>query len=135
MTRILIAFDGSDEARRALGYAQRLMAGDQVAVITVVPALLEAPRTLEYTDPSTDLGEHRSRLDDARAILAGAGVESETILAVGNPAAEILNAAEERETELVVVGRHGQSAARRFLMGSVSDRVVRHAPCDVLVVR
>jgi hypothetical protein len=54
---------------------------------------------------------------------------------VGNPAAEIISAAEARGVELIVVGRRGQHKGERFLMGSVSDRVVRHAPCDVLVVR
>jgi nucleotide-binding universal stress UspA family protein len=136
VTRILIAYDGSDESRRALRYAERLVADDVVSVISVAPALIEAPRTAEYTDPTSDPSAHRRQLEEARAILAEAsGVEPETIEAVGNPAAEIIAAAEARDVELIVVGRRGQHRVARFLMGSVADRVVRHASCDVLVVR
>lgn len=136
MTRILIAYDGSDESRRALRYASRLVAGDVVSVISVAPALIEAPRTADFTDPTSEPAVHRTQLEEARAIVAEtSGVEPETIEAVGNPAAEIIAAAEARDVELIVIGRHGQHTVARFLMGSVADRVVRHATCDVLVVR
>jgi nucleotide-binding universal stress UspA family protein len=134
--RILFAYDGSEQARRALRYAERLVAHDEVSVISVAAALIEAPRTAEYTDPTSDPSLLRQQLEEARVILAEAGgVEPEVIAAVGNPAAEIIGAAEARGVELIVVGRRGQHKIERFLMGSVSDRVVRHAPCDVLVVR
>ena len=134
--RILFAYDGSEQARRALRYAERLVADDEVSVISVAAALIEAPRTAEYTDPTSDPSLLRQQLEEARVILAEAsGVEPEVIAAVGNPAAEIISAAEARGVELIVVGRRGQHKVERFLMGSVSDRVVRHAPCDVLVVR
>jgi universal stress protein F len=136
VTRILIAYDGSDESRRALRYASRLVAGDVVSVISVAPALIEAPRTADFTDPTSEPAVHRTQLEEARAIVAEtSGVEPETIEAVGNPAAEIIAAAEARDVELIVIGRHGQHTVARFLMGSVADRVVRHATCDVLVVR
>lgn len=134
--RILFAYDGSEQARRALRYAGRLVTGDEVSVISVASTLIEAPRTAEYTDPTSDPALHRHQLEEARVILAEAGgVEPEVIAAVGNPAAEIISAAEARGVELIVVGQRGQHKGERFLMGSVSDRVVRHAPCDVLVVR
>lgn len=134
--RILFAYDGSEQARRALRYAERLVADDEVSVISVAAALIEAPRTAEYTDPTSDPSLLRQQLEEARVILAEAsGVKPEVIAAVGNPAAEIISAAEARGVELIVVGRRGQHKVERFLMGSVSDRVVRHAPCDVLVVR
>lgn len=137
MTRILIAYDGSDESRRALRYAERLVPGDEVSIISVAPALIEAPRTADFTDPTSEPALHRTQLEEARVILAEAApaVEPETIEAVGNPAAEILAAAEARKVELIVVGRHGKHTFERFLMGSVADRVVRHATCDVLVAR
>jgi nucleotide-binding universal stress UspA family protein len=136
VTKILIAYDGSDESRRALRYAERLVADDVVSIISVAPAVIEAPRTAEYTDPTSDPETHRRQLEEARAIIAEAsGVEPETLEAVGNPAAEIIAAAEARDIELIVLGRRGQHRIERFLMGSVADRVVRHAECDVLVVR
>lgn len=135
MTKILIAYDGSEPSRRALEYRQRVEPGDVVAVISVSPVLIEGPRTPEFTDPSSPPDEHQKQLDEALAVLADAGIEAEPILAIGNPASEILDAAESRGIELIVIGRAGKSAIKRFLMGTVSGRVVEHARCDVLVVR
>jgi nucleotide-binding universal stress UspA family protein len=104
-------------------------------VIAVVPILIEAPRTEESTAPEHGTREAKRQLDEARSILADEGIEAEFVLAVGNPAAEVISAAEERDADLIVVGHRGRSAISRFIEGSVSDRVVRHATCDVLVVR
>jgi nucleotide-binding universal stress UspA family protein len=111
------------------------MAADAVSVISVATALVEGPRTPAYTDPTSDPAEHRRQLDEAVGLLADAGVQAEPIAAIGNPAAEIIRAAEVRGIDLIIVGRQGRNAVQRFLMGSVADRIVRHAPCDVLVVR
>jgi nucleotide-binding universal stress UspA family protein len=135
MTKVLFTYDGSEQSRRSLRYAERLSADDSVSVISVATALLEGPRTAAYTDPTSDPAEHQRQLDEALGILAQAGVEAAPIAAIGNPAAEIIHAAEARGIELIVVGRQGMNAVQRFLMGSVADRVVKHAPCDVLVVR
>jgi nucleotide-binding universal stress UspA family protein len=135
MTKILIAYDGSEPARRALDYSARVQPDDEVAVISVAPALIEGPRTRAYTDPSSPPDLHRELLDHAVAILAEAGVKAEPIHLIGNPASEILDLADSRGVELIVIGRSGKSAIKRFLMGAVSDRVVEHAHCDVLVVR
>jgi nucleotide-binding universal stress UspA family protein len=135
VTKILFAYDGSDESRRALRYAEGLVAGDAVVVIGVVPSLIEAPRTTAFTDPSVDAQHLAEELEEVRELLASTGIAAEVVSTIGNPAAEILNAAEARGVELIVVGRHGQGAVERFLMGSVADRVVRHAACDVLVVK
>lgn len=135
MTAVLFTYDGSEQSRRVLRYAERLTPEDSVSVISVATAILEGPRTPAYTDPTSDPTEHRRQLDDALRILADTGVEAEAIAAIGNPAAEIIGAAETRGVDLIIIGRQGANAVRRFLMGSVADRVVQHAPCDVLVVR
>lgn len=67
--------------------------------------------------------------------MAKAGVEASTVLKAGNPTEEILDLAEGEGFEVIVVGNRGIGGARRFLMGSVSDRVVRHSSKPVLVVR
>jgi nucleotide-binding universal stress UspA family protein len=135
MTKILIAYDGSGSARRALEYRRRVEPEDEVAVISVVPKLIEGPPTEAYTDPSSPPEAVRKLLEEAVAILGDAGVAAEPILVIGNPAAEILDHAETRGIELIVIGRAGRHGIKRFLMGTVSDRVVEHAHCDVLVVR
>ena len=58
----------------------------------------------------------------------------ETQAAVGDPAAVLIEAARESDAELLIVGRRGGDFVARTLLGSVSQRVVQYAPCDVLVV-
>ena len=135
MTKILFAYDGSDESRRALRYASRLRERDSVIVLSVATKLIEAPSTTQFTEPGHGPDSVQQGLEDVREIMSDAGVDAEYISKIGNPAAEILNTAETRGIELIVVGRRGLHTIERFLMGSVADRVVRHAPCDVLVVK
>ena len=133
--RVVFAYDGSAFAKRALAYAGRLGPDLEAFVITVSPVLLEAPRTAQSMDPERDSDDARRHLEDAGAALAEAGVEAEARHLSGNPAAEIIGFAEERGADLIVMGQRGRSAISRFIEGSVTDRVVRHATCDVLVVR
>jgi nucleotide-binding universal stress UspA family protein len=135
MTKILFAYDGSDESRRALRYAERLGEDDCVIVLSVSTKLIEAPSTTQFTEPGHEPDTLREGLEEVREIMDDAGVEAEFISTIGNPAAEILNTAESRGVELIVVGRRGLHTVARFLMGSVADRVVQHATCDVLVVK
>jgi nucleotide-binding universal stress UspA family protein len=135
VTTILFAYDGSEESRRALRYAERLATGDSVIVLSVATKLIEAPATPEFTEPGHEPGRLRGELDEVREILAEAGVNAEVISTIGNPAEEILNTADARGVDLIVVGRRGLHTIERFLLGSVADRVVQHAACDVLVVK
>jgi nucleotide-binding universal stress UspA family protein len=132
---VLFAYDGSSFSKRALRYATVFGGDVRVAVIAVAQVLLEAPHTEQSTEPERGTREVARQLEEASAILGEAGVEAELVQAVGNPAAEIIATAEERGADLIVIGHRGRSAISRFIEGSVSDRVVRHAPCDVLVVR
>jgi len=135
MTKILFAYDGSEESRRALRYASRLRERDSVIVLSVATKLIEAPSTTQFTEPGHGPDSVQQGLEDVREIMSDAGVDAEYISKIGNPAAEILNTAETRDVELIVVGRRGLHPVERFLLGSVADRVVQHAACDVLVVK
>jgi nucleotide-binding universal stress UspA family protein len=72
---------------------------------------------------------------DPKRILTEAGLETHLLLAEGDPASEVVKAARDGGFDLIVVGHRGQSPVRAFLLGSVSDRVVNHAHCSVLVAR
>jgi len=136
--KILVAFDGSEGGRRALDWAARLAkdeADSRVSVIGVAAALEAAPPIADAVDPSSSVEKHRTELARAASTLAAAGVPSDTMLKVGNPAEEIISAGDEGEFDLILIGRTGAHGAIRFLMGSVSDRVVRHANRPVMVVR
>jgi nucleotide-binding universal stress UspA family protein len=136
--KILVAYDGSGEARNALNWAAQLAKAEgrhTVTVISVIPTLEVTVPIADAVDPSSDAGKHRAYLTDAKEILAKAGVEASTVLKAGNPTEEILDLADGEGYEVIVVGNRGVGGARRFLMGSVSDRVVRHSNKPVLVVR
>jgi nucleotide-binding universal stress UspA family protein len=128
--RILVGYDGSEAAKRALGVAARLAGKNgHVVVANVSPALqfgLPNPVWIDEQEPL---------LDEATAILAEAGLaDAETLSPLGDPIDGLLAAAKDADADLLVVGTHGRGAAGRFIAGSVSVGVARKAPCDVLVV-
>jgi nucleotide-binding universal stress UspA family protein len=135
VVKILVAYDGSEHSRRALEWAARLDGKPEVSVISVAPALEDSPKIRDAIDPRSDVELHRRELNEAATILGESGVEAETLLKVGHPAEEIIDTAIEGEFDLIIIGIHGMSAMRRFLIGSVADRVVRHALVPVLVAR
>jgi nucleotide-binding universal stress UspA family protein len=94
----------------------------------------QAPDDLEaWTfNPREDVDE---ALRIAAAAAAGAGVEARTHAIQGDPADAILDVAEEQNANLIVVGNKGMTGAKRFLLGSVPNKVSHHAPCSVLIIR
>ena len=74
-------------------------------------------------------------LRDAAEEVEEAGIEVETFAREGDPADAILDVAEERGADLIVVGNKGMTGAKRFLLGSVPNKVSHHAPCSVLIIR
>ena len=74
-------------------------------------------------------------LRDAAEEAQDAGVPTETYARQGDPADAILDVAEERGSDLIVVGNKGMTGAKRFLLGSVPNKVSHHAPCSVLIIR
>ncbi|MDX6537434.1 MAG: hypothetical protein QOD37_1775, partial [Gaiellales bacterium] len=108
--------------------------GHDVTVISVVPLQPSGPRSAGPV-MSGDVEEHGRELQDAVAKLKGAGIEAQTIEAVGHPAESIVDEAERGGFGLIVVGHRGHGGVARFLLGSTATRVVTHAHCDVLVVR
>ncbi|MDX6572764.1 MAG: hypothetical protein QOC86_1920 [Gaiellales bacterium] len=133
--KILVAYDGSQAAGHALTRAGEIARhGHDVTVISVVPLQPSGPRSAGPV-MSGDVEEHGRELQDAVAKLKGAGIEAQTIEAVGHPAESIVDEAERGGFGLIVVGHRGHGGVARFLLGSTATRVVTHAHCDVLVVR
>jgi nucleotide-binding universal stress UspA family protein len=136
--KILVAYDGSTAARHALDWAARLArddAGSGVSVIGVAATLEATVPIPDAVDPGSSVEMRRRDLADAASVLAAAGVRADTKLTVGNPAEEIIAAGDEGGFDLIVMGSTGAGRAVRFLLGSVTDRVVRHADRPVMVVR
>ena len=136
--RILVAYDGSTAARSALDWAVRLAkdnAGSSVRVIGVAATLEATALIPDAVDPGSSVEMRRRDLAEAASALAAAGVPADTTLKVGNPAEEIIAAGDEGDVDLILVGSTGAGRAVRFLLGSVSDRVVRYANRPVMVAR
>ncbi len=136
-TRILFASDGSEDselaATTAVGLAK--ITGSELHVLHVAPAF---PDYFEPSDPEPGPTEREGRriLDEqVNKIENVGGAVAQSHLRMGGAAEEVIDLAEELQTGLIVLGSRGRGRIRRALMGSVSDSVVRHAHCPVLVVR
>ncbi len=139
-TRILLATDGSECAesagRVAVDLANRSGAElDVVHAFEFVPPREFAGVALRVRSPSECVKQGQRVLDEqVGQIQEMGGVVADARLLTGSPVGQILCAAEERDTGLVVVGRRGLGSVKRLLMGSVSEGVIHHARCPVLVV-
>lgn len=126
MKTILLAYNDTDSSNRALERAAELAGfyGAKVVVTSVVPVLVggDAP-------PATG-----PELEKAGELLAARGLEPELVEAVGDPPEAILQVAEARGADLIVVGTREPSQVERLLGHSVSEAVQRMAHCDVLIV-
>lgn len=133
--KILVAYDGSTEAKLAVDRAAEIakLENAEVAVISVVP--ITASGRAGGIDPTSDVPEHRRQLDEAVARLAELGTSARAIETVGHAADAIIQTAETEGTNLIVIGSRGRSGVQRFLMGSVSAQVAQHAPCNVYIAR
>ena len=139
--RILVGYDGSDNARRALSRAIDLakQSKGELRIVVVADTMSYATTASEgmykrFNEQTKENAENlaSAALDAAKA----AGIKDVYASAEeGQPADMILTLATEYKVNLIVVGRRGMRALERFLMGSVSTAVINHAKCDVLVVK
>ena len=141
-TKILLATDGSDESDLAATTAAELAKStdselDVIYVLEVEPWHFPPRELVKYPQRYEELREEGRRLCDEQVekIKAAGGSVAESYLAVGRPAEEIVAHAQDEGAGLIVMGSRGLGGIRRALMGSVSDAVVRHAHCPVMVVR
>lgn len=155
MRRVLLAVDESDGAGRAAEFVDRFFGGDGDVELTAVnvarapivwgaaPAGWVVPFGAVYGWPWGPAGPEQQAVDQAmeRAEREAASVaeeqappDAEVEVVFGNPVDAIQLAAIEHDADLIVVGSNHKNLLQRWFTGSVSDEVVRHAPCPVLVV-
>jgi nucleotide-binding universal stress UspA family protein len=143
--RIVVGTDGSDTAAEAVRQATELakLSGARLEIVSAFEPIpqqrvqqeaREAPGDVQYEiGPREDVN---LILDGAAGDAKGAGVEEvQTHAREGDPADAILDVAEEINADLIVVGNKGMTGARRFLLGSVPNKVSHHAPCSVIIIR
>lgn len=141
---IVVGTDGSETATQAVHQAVELAKelGATVEIVSAyepVPAQRlrqerrEAPEELQWAiNPREDV---EATLEAAAGIADAAGLKVNTHRRQGDPADAILDVAEEIGADLIVVGNKGMTGAKRFLLGSVPNKVSHHAPCSVLIIR
>jgi len=137
MKRIVVGFDGSEHSHKALERAADLANGAVVAVVCSadVRRLMRDPAGGSAAIDPSDEEARSAALAEARKFLEGRGVEGVYVEGVGNPGDVLVQEAEDSGADLIVIGTRGLHATKRLFLGSVSTKVIHHAPCDVLVVR
>ncbi|HWF36206.1 MAG TPA: universal stress protein [Solirubrobacteraceae bacterium] len=142
---ILVGTDGSDTATTAVRYAIDLarQLGARLQIVSAYEPVsgqrlrhesIEAPGDVQWmVNPREDV---LALLDQAAGEARAAGVvDVATFARQGDAADAIIDVAEEVRSDLIVVGNRGMTGAKRFLLGSVPNKVSHHAPCSVLIVR
>jgi nucleotide-binding universal stress UspA family protein len=142
---IVVGTDGSETAREAVSQAAALAKtmGAKVLLVSAYEPISEARLRHERTEVPDDVSWMVNPREDVQAVLDGEaerikadGLEDvQTFAREGDPADAILDVAEEKNADLIVVGNKGMTGARRFLLGSVPNKVSHHAPCNVMIVR
>jgi len=142
---ILVGTDGSETAHAALVRAIELAAGlrGRLLIVSAYEPVSDPRQHGEQVIAPKDVQWAINPHDDVLALLSQARSEAldggvadvETFARVGDAADAIVDVAEERSCDLIVVGNKGMTGAKRFLLGSVPNKVSHHAPCSVLIVR
>lgn len=152
--KILVPLDGSEHSAKALGQAAQIakeFSGKitliHVYSVSVQPMMMPEPSTLSSPTIPILSGAEVSRmveavreygnriLDDGEAKIKGEKVELEKLLVEGHAVQEIVRVAKEGHFDLIVIGARGISHFKEILLGSVTDGVIHHTPCPVLVIK
>ena len=142
--RVVVGTDGSETAAEAVRQATELarLSGARLDVVSAFEPVPSSRLREEGGEIPGDVAHAVGPREDVNAVLeastaaaAQAGVEVETHAREGDPADAILDVAEEVKATVIVVGNKGMTGARRFLLGSVPNKISHHAPCSVLIIR
>ncbi len=137
MKTIVVGYDATEAADRALERGAQLAEafGAKLIVTSVAPIAVPAVRgTYGAIDPTDTPEQHHEELVRAHQYLSGRKVDAEYQPAIGEPADTIVEVAEVKGADLIVVGTREPNLLQRLLGQSVSEAVQRHARCDVLIV-
>jgi len=141
---IVVGTDGSETAKEAVRQAIQLARelGSTLHVVSAYQPVSSARVRAESQQLPGDFQWNVNEREEVEATLheaareaTAAGLRAEVYVRQGDPADSILDVAEEQAAELIVVGNKGMTGAKRFLLGSVPNKVSHHAPCSVLIIR
>jgi nucleotide-binding universal stress UspA family protein len=137
--RILLAVDNSkfSEAAVQAVIARHRVPGLEVRVFHAAepPTLFTAPEMAEYIPPEESAQEAKALIAKDADTIRSAGINVTTSIMQGDPKSAIIDDAKAWRADLIVLGSHGRKGLQRFMLGSVSETVMRHAHCSVEIVR
>jgi nucleotide-binding universal stress UspA family protein len=135
-THVLVPFNGSKYAERGFEWAIEQYPDATVTVLSVVDPLSKTGRDL--SDGPIDIGDvriHSEELESIDRFVCERDADVQTVVGVGTPARTIIEYADEREFDAIVMGTHGRSGLVRFLFGSVAETVARHTSAAAIFVK
>jgi nucleotide-binding universal stress UspA family protein len=135
--KILCPVDFSDQSRVALHTAREMkdMLSADLEVLSVIPdhAVKKIVKTEDDAEKALEVLRRTSH-DEMKKLLSGLRLENQGVVTEGEPAGTIVTYAQDRETDLIIMGARGLGLVREILIGSVTDAVLKSSPCPVLVV-
>ncbi len=140
LKKILVAFDGSEQSRKAFDFAIemfKLCSGAAPEIVVLSVAQPPEPIDIVEMDAIVDSAtrHYEELFTGLRDRAKTQGVDIKTEIAVGHPADQIIKYAGEKKTDMIIVGQRGKSKIANWLLGSVSKRVSSYAPCTVTIVK
>ncbi len=140
LKKILCPIDHSDCSKEALKYAVSFAMKDEAKLyllhIIDIRSFSEGLDAMSKQIPDEEtLEQLRTKLLDCIPEEIRDEMDVEAIVIQGIPFAEIISTAREKEIDMIVIGSHGRTGIAHMMLGSVSEKVVRKAPCPVLIVR
>lgn len=142
--RIVVGTDGSDTASEAVKQAAQLasISKSELNIVSAFEPISQSKLREEATDVPGDVSQAVNprqdvevTLDKASGLAKQEKIDVQTHPREGDPADAILDVAEEIKADLIIVGNKGMTGAKRFLLGSVPNKVSHHAPCSVLIIQ
>jgi len=146
LSQILVSLDGSELAERAIPYAKEIVTSTgEIVLLSVVdvpdfpiytayPMAVSIPDT-DYTTVVTDLlASSKDYLEGIANNIRLAGFRVKTVVKSGDPATCIIEEAQERKIDTIVISTHGRSGFSKWLLGSVTQKVLSAMPCPVIVI-
>lgn len=133
--KIMVCHDGSERAQKALEKTLDIfkLEKPEVYILTVIEPPLDATSTDEESFQKWQ-EKRRGDLQEAAEYVAGHGFLADAILAEGDPRKMILEAVDSKSPDILVVAKRGGGMLGKMVLGSVSDYMVRHARCPVLII-
>jgi nucleotide-binding universal stress UspA family protein len=140
--KILCPTDFSEPSLQGLGYAIELaeLFNAKLSIVHVINELPPNPSNpnISFEVPEYERIVHKESIDKLHEIVktrVPASIKAETVVGHGSPAKEIVRIAEEGKMDLIVIATQGNTGWHHLVMGSVAEKVIRHAPCPVFAVR